>query len=91
MPAPRVRSRVLRLAFRPPAVEVPDPLVFEQMVRAMFTQRRKTLGNALRSFAVARGADAAEALRRAGIDPIRRPETLQLDELARLAEFFTAR
>jgi 16S rRNA (adenine1518-N6/adenine1519-N6)-dimethyltransferase len=90
-PAPRVHSSVLRLAFRPAAVEVPDPRVFEQMVRVMFTQRRKTLGNALRPFAVARGADAAEALRRAGIDPIRRPETLQLDELARLAEFFTAR
>jgi 16S rRNA (adenine1518-N6/adenine1519-N6)-dimethyltransferase len=90
-PAPGVHSSVLRLAFRPPAVEVSEPLVFEQMVRAMFTQRRKTLGNALRPFAVARGADAAEALRRAGIDPIRRPETLQLDELARLAEFFTAR
>ena len=32
--------------------------------------------------------DAGAGLRSAGIDPSRRPETLQLDELARLAEFF---
>ena len=56
----------------------------------MFTQRRKTLANALRPFATGRGARCGgAALRAAGIDPTRRPETLQLDELARLAEFFT--
>jgi 16S rRNA (adenine1518-N6/adenine1519-N6)-dimethyltransferase len=89
-PAPKVHSSVLRLTFRPPAVDVPNAALFEQMVRSMFTQRRKTLANALRPFAVARGADAGAALRGSGIDPTRRPETLQLDELARLAEFFAA-
>ncbi len=89
-PAPRVHSAVLRLAFRPPAVAVADEPVFEGMVRSMFTQRRKTLGNALRPFATGRGGDPGAALRAAGIDPTRRPETLQLDELARLAEFFTS-
>ena len=89
-PAPKVHSIVLRLTFRPPAVEVSDAGLFEQMVRSMFTQRRKTLGNALRPFAAARGVDAADALEQTGIDPIRRPETLQLDELARLAEFFSS-
>jgi len=89
-PAPRVHSAVLRLAFRPPAVAVADEPLFEGMVRSMFTQRRKTLGNALRPFATGRGGDPGAALRAAGIDPTRRPETLQLDELARLAEFFTS-
>jgi 16S rRNA (adenine1518-N6/adenine1519-N6)-dimethyltransferase len=89
-PAPKVHSTVLRLTFRPPAVEVSDARLFEQMVRSMFTQRRKTLGNALRPFAAARGVDAADALERSGIDAARRPETLQLDELARLAEFFSS-
>jgi 16S rRNA (adenine1518-N6/adenine1519-N6)-dimethyltransferase len=89
-PAPRVRSTVLRLVFRPPAVEVNDPALFEQMVRSMFTQRRKTLANALRPFAVARGAAPADALRAAGIDSSRRPEALQLNELARLADFFSS-
>jgi 16S rRNA (adenine1518-N6/adenine1519-N6)-dimethyltransferase len=89
-PAPKVHSSVLRLTFRPPAVEVNDPKVFEAMVRSMFTQRRKTLSNALRPFAESRGAAAAAALADAGIEPSRRAETLQLDEIARLADYFAA-
>jgi 16S rRNA A1518/A1519 N6-dimethyltransferase RsmA/KsgA/DIM1 with predicted DNA glycosylase/AP lyase activity len=54
----------------------------------VFTQRRKTLGNALASFATGRGQDARRALAAAAIDPTRRPETLQLPELARLADTF---
>ena len=89
-PAPKVHSSVLRLSFRPPAVVIGDPLVFEAMVRSMFTQRRKTLSNALRPYAESRGAGAADALRAAGIDPSRRAETLQLDEIARLADYFVS-
>lgn len=87
-PAPKVHSSVIRLRFRPPAVALSDEAAFEAMVRSMFTQRRKTLSNALKPFASSRGRDAAAGLAAAGIDPSRRPETLQLDELARLAEFF---
>ena len=87
-PVPKVHSTVLRLTFRPPAVTLRDEASFEGMVRSMFTQRRKTLSNALRPFASARGREAGAALAAAGIDPSRRPETLQLDELARLADFF---
>jgi 16S rRNA (adenine1518-N6/adenine1519-N6)-dimethyltransferase len=87
-PMPEVRSAVVRLTFRPPAVAVADPEAFEAMVRSMFTQRRKTLSNALRPFAVSVGGDAAAALSAAGIDPRRRPETLQPAELARLADAF---
>ena len=89
-PAPKVHSAVVRLTFRPPAVLLSDERLFEAMVRSMFMQRRKTLSNAMRPFADSRGVDAATALRHAGIDPTRRPETLQLDELARLAEFYGA-
>jgi 16S rRNA (adenine1518-N6/adenine1519-N6)-dimethyltransferase len=87
-PVPDVRSAVLRLTFRPLPVDVPDQALFETMVRSMFTQRRKTLTNALRPFAEARGAKAAETLAAAGIDGRRRPETLQLAELAQLAAVF---
>jgi 16S rRNA (adenine1518-N6/adenine1519-N6)-dimethyltransferase len=90
-PAPKVRSAVVALRFRAPAVAVRDEAAFTAMVRSMFTQRRKTLSNALRRFAEARGAGAGPALAEAGIDPRRRPETLQLEELARLADFFAAR
>lgn len=85
-PAPKVHSAVLRLDFRPPAVALRDEAVFEQMVRSIFTQRRKTLQNALRPFAESRGTDSRRALSAAGIDSTRRPETLDLGELARLAD-----
>jgi 16S rRNA (adenine1518-N6/adenine1519-N6)-dimethyltransferase len=84
-PVPQVSSAVVRLSFRAPAVEVHDRGVFDAMVRSIFAQRRKTVGNALKSLATARGTDAASVLRLAGIDPARRPETLHLEELAALA------
>jgi 16S rRNA A1518/A1519 N6-dimethyltransferase RsmA/KsgA/DIM1 with predicted DNA glycosylase/AP lyase activity len=52
----------------------------------MFMQRRKTLSNALRPFAEARGQTAGGALAAAGIDARRRPETLRPAELASLAD-----
>jgi 16S rRNA (adenine1518-N6/adenine1519-N6)-dimethyltransferase len=87
-PPPKVHSAVVALTFRAPKVPVRDEAVFTGMVRSMFTQRRKTLANALRPFAETRAAGATDALAAAGVDPRRRPETLQLEELARLADFF---
>jgi 16S rRNA (adenine1518-N6/adenine1519-N6)-dimethyltransferase len=89
-PAPQVHSAVLRLSFRPPAVPLRDEQLFEAMVRSMFTKRRKTLANALAAFATGRGVDSRDALAAAHIDPDRRAETLQLAELARLADYLTA-
>ena len=89
-PAPRVHSAVVALSFRPPAVAVREERLFEAMVRSMFTQRRKTLSNALKPFAAALGGSVATALEAAAIDGVRRPETLQLLELARLADYFSA-
>jgi len=85
-PMPTVRSAVIRLTFRPPAVGLIDSGIFEAMVRSIFTQRRKTLANALRPFADTCGRQATEAIAAAGIDGRRRPETLRLAELARLAD-----
>ena len=87
-PQPKVHSAVVRLTFRPPAVMLADEAAFERMVRSMFTQRRKTLANALKPFAETAGRSAPGALAAADIDPSRRPETLQLTELARLADAF---
>ena len=88
-PQPQVHSAVVKLTFRPPMVDIADQQLFVRMVRTMFTQRRKTLSNALKPFAVERGADAAKALALAGIDPKRRPETLQVGEMAALARAFS--
>jgi 16S rRNA (adenine1518-N6/adenine1519-N6)-dimethyltransferase len=90
-PAPRVRSAVVRLAFRPPPADVRDPDTVAAIVRSVFTQRRKTLANALAPFASARGLQSAALLDAAGIDPRRRPETLSLAEYGRLEDAIETR
>ena len=87
-PPPKVHSAVVRLTFRPPQARIDDPDAFVRMVRTTFTQRRKTVGNALKAFASEAGKDAAAVLRDVGIDPRRRPETLELAEFAALANAF---
>jgi 16S rRNA (adenine1518-N6/adenine1519-N6)-dimethyltransferase len=89
-PMPKVQSAVVRLTFRPPTVPVADPRLLVDLVRSVFTQRRKTVANALATFAGDRGRNAKTLLAEAGIDPSRRPETLQLVEFARLADCFAA-
>lgn len=84
-PPPKVTSAVVRLRFRPPAADVGDPPVFERVVRGIFLQRRKTMGNALKPVADSFGRSAPQLLEAAAIDPRRRPETLTLEEMARLA------
>lgn len=89
-PAPRVRSAVVGLRFRPAAVPIADAPLFEAMVRRMFMRRRKTVLNALRPFAAELGASPEAGLAIAGVKPTRRPETLQLTELSRLVAFFAS-
>jgi 16S rRNA (adenine1518-N6/adenine1519-N6)-dimethyltransferase len=84
-PPPKVTSAVLRLRFRPPAADVGDPAAFERVVRGVFLQRRKTLLNALKPVADSFGRSAAQVLERAGLDPSRRPGTLDVHEMARLS------
>ncbi|HKE84787.1 MAG TPA: 16S rRNA (adenine(1518)-N(6)/adenine(1519)-N(6))-dimethyltransferase RsmA [Vicinamibacterales bacterium] len=84
-PPPKVRSAVVRLTFRPPSVEVGDPAIFERLVRGLFLHRRKTVLNALRPVADSLDRSSPTLLERAGIEPSRRPETLTLHDLARLA------
>jgi 16S rRNA (adenine1518-N6/adenine1519-N6)-dimethyltransferase len=85
-PAPKVHSTVVRLTFKPSPVPPDLGPVFDGMVRSMFTQRRKTLLNALRPFAASLGTDAAGALAASGIDAGARPETLDQAALLRLAQ-----
>ena len=87
-PSPKVHSAVLRLDFHEPRVQLRHEPTFEALVRSIFTQRRKTLANALRRFAADRGIDSRQAVARAELDGTRRPEALQLTELARLADVF---
>jgi 16S rRNA (adenine1518-N6/adenine1519-N6)-dimethyltransferase len=88
-PVPKVRSAVVRLNFRPPPPEVHDERLTTDIIRSVFTQRRKTLANALAPIAALHHRRAREVLEAANIDPQRRPETLSLVEFARLADVLT--
>jgi 16S rRNA (adenine1518-N6/adenine1519-N6)-dimethyltransferase len=89
-PAPRVHSAVVHLVYHPPDPPVHDTGVFDSLVRSIFLHRRKMLNNALGPFAELHATDAATVLAAAGIDGRRRPETLDLVELVRLADIFTS-
>ncbi len=90
-PPPRVRSAVVSLRFRPSPAPVTDRPLFERMVRTLFSQRRKTVLNALGPLARAVShLPPRELLERASVAPDRRPATLDLPALARLADTLAA-
>jgi 16S rRNA (adenine1518-N6/adenine1519-N6)-dimethyltransferase len=79
-PAPKVHSSVIRLVPRGRAELASEDIgAFSQVVTAAFGQRRKTLRNALASVL------NEDAVRRAGVDPGARGETLDVAAFARLA------
>ncbi len=79
-PPPKVDSAIVRLIpLAPEAVPYRDAHVFADVVGRAFGQRRKTLRNTLKGLA------DATLFAELGIDPIRRGETLSVDEFARLA------
>lgn len=86
-PPPDVSSAIVRLTPRAkPPVEVPSEQAFFDVVHCAFGQRRKTLLNSL-SDCPALGlskAEIASILRKASIESSRRPETLSLEEFARI-------
>lgn len=90
-PRPRVQSAVVHLQFCAPPVQPTDRALFDALVRAIFTRRRKTGLNALRPLAARYSVlPPAEVFARAGVDPARRPGQLDLPELAGLAEILAA-
>ena len=83
-PPPDVESSALVLDFLPsPRSPVVDERRFRALVKAAFQQRRKTVWNSIKPLTGAR-----EALTRAGIDPMRRAETLSVEEFAAIERAF---
>ena len=85
-PPPKVDSAVVLM--KPLASDRPrarDDELFAKIVMAAFSQRRKTLRNAVRSLV------SAEAFARAAIDPQRRGETLSVAQFIALADAAQAR
>jgi 16S rRNA (adenine1518-N6/adenine1519-N6)-dimethyltransferase len=89
-PPPRVDSAIVRLdVYERPPLEGAARERFFQVVRAGFSQKRKTLRNAL-MLGLDRPAPVVEGwLSAAGIDARRRAETLSLEEWSRVAEVVT--
>ncbi|WP_254837693.1 16S ribosomal RNA methyltransferase A [Natronomonas marina] len=61
-PPPAVESAVVRTTPSEPEYEVPDDERFEAVVRAVFTQRRKTMRNAIRNTTHISGIEEPEAV-----------------------------
>jgi 16S rRNA (adenine1518-N6/adenine1519-N6)-dimethyltransferase len=79
-PAPKVESAVVRLTpHRKMPVTINDQGHFAKLVTRAFSQRRKTLRNALK------GLLTSEEIAALDIDPVRRPETLTLADYAALS------
>lgn len=86
MPQPKVDSTVLRLCIRKEKpVILEDRDMFFRCVKAGFGQRRKTLLNSLMGIDNITKDIVRDALEKAGIDPSRRAETLNLEEFAKLS------
>ncbi|MEF8780834.1 MAG: 16S ribosomal RNA methyltransferase A [Haloferacaceae archaeon] len=86
-PQPAVESAVVRTTPRDPPYSVDDEAFFLRFVKALFTQRRKTLRNAIRNTAHISGIDDPEAVVEAVDETTlsRRPGKLPPAEFARLA------
>lgn len=87
-PRPKVDSTVLRIHFKQPLTIAPrDEPLFFRVVKAGFSQRRKTLKNALSNgFQELPSQTVIQALTTADIDPMRRAETLTPEEFIRLSD-----
>lgn len=90
-PPPAVESAVVRTTPRKPAYDVPDDELFMAIVRAVFTQRRKTMRNAVRNTTHISGIDDPDAVVEAAGDELmsRRAGNVRPDEFARLAQIAT--
>lgn len=78
-PPPKVVSAIVRLIPHPQPIVDADAVLLGKVVATAFSQRRKTLRNALKSLF------DENALADAGIDPAARAETLSLEQYAELA------
>lgn len=88
-PPPKVDSAVVRVDLYPqPRIPAERLEVFFRLTRAGFSQKRKTLRNSLAGGLGCTTAESEALLARSGIDPMRRAETLTIEEWGRLVEAF---
>jgi 16S rRNA (adenine1518-N6/adenine1519-N6)-dimethyltransferase len=84
-PVPKVDSAVIHMEIlERPSIDVKDEKFFFKLVKTSFSQRRKMLSNSLKSLST----DVKKWLSSAGIEPSRRPETVSIEEFARLSDLY---
>lgn len=87
MPNPKVDSTVIKLKpYKEKPVKCQSEEYLFKVIKASFNQRRKTLTNSLMGVEGITKEIVKESLSEAGIDPIRRGETLTLTEFADLSD-----
>jgi 16S rRNA (adenine1518-N6/adenine1519-N6)-dimethyltransferase len=86
-PKPKVDSEILELKFKKQIEDqATDESFFFKVIKAGFGKRRKTLKNALTASELNIDAvTAAHVIEESGIDPIRRAETLTVEEFVKLS------
>jgi 16S rRNA (adenine1518-N6/adenine1519-N6)-dimethyltransferase len=90
-PKPKVRSTILKIdLYQEPRIHVKELPLLRRLVRAAFGQRRKTLGKALTSWIQCDRNEIENVLRLEGIDPVRRGETLRVEEFVALTHALRA-
>jgi 16S rRNA (adenine1518-N6/adenine1519-N6)-dimethyltransferase len=91
-PVPNVDSAVLRIdIYEQPLIHDEILSTFFKLIKAGFIQKRKTLRNSLSSGLHIKPQDAESLLAKANIDPMRRAETLSIEEWKRLCESFSTK
>jgi len=86
-PVPKVDSAVVRVdLYEEPVISAPLLDLFFRLAKAGFSQKRKTLRNSLAGGMHWNTQETGELLQSTGIDPMRRAETLTLEEWGKLAE-----
>ena len=84
-PPPKVESAVVRVTPKAEAlVSSKNEAPFRAFVQSVFTMRRKQMQRILRSISNLSQDEADRRLATAGIDPAGRPETLTIEQFARL-------
>lgn len=86
-PVPNVDSAILRIdIYDEPLIAKEMLPLFFKLIKAGFSQKRKTLRNSLSAGLQMKPAEAEALLTQAGIDPMRRAETLSIEEWKRLCQ-----
>ncbi len=90
LPPPKVNSEVIRLTVRKkPPVEVADEKLFFKIVKAAFSQRRKTAENSISAGLGIPKPQVTAALEKAGLEKTVRAEKLTMEDFASISKILS--